>query len=196
MRRAGARPNGGSFRHDDLHLDRRSRPARLRPRAGPLHRVRGPADAPAEVLHRLPAGDRQAHPQGDRVRDRDDPARRLREDPRHAPAGVGRRRSCLRPGDRGGAGARGRGRPAAPRARLGRPRCRPRLARRVRRARRASNSCRSRRSRGSRRASPTSATRSGRMPTGAPAPGSACSSSSRGRPRTSSSRSSSSPGSS
>ena len=32
-RRADVRPNGGSYRHDDLHLDRRSRPARLRPRA-------------------------------------------------------------------------------------------------------------------------------------------------------------------
>ena len=50
----------------------------------------------------------------------------------HRP-GVGRRRPRLRPRDRGGAGARRRGRPAAPLARLGRPRCGPGIARRVRR---------------------------------------------------------------
>ena len=50
----------------------------------------------------------QAHAQRHRVRHRDDPARGLREDPRHAPARAGRRRSGLRPSGRGGAGARGR----------------------------------------------------------------------------------------
>ena len=38
-------------------------------------------DAPEEVLRRLPAGDLQGAPERHRVRDRCDPARRLREDP-------------------------------------------------------------------------------------------------------------------
>ena len=54
--RPGASPSGGSFPHDDLHRDRRPRAARVRPRARALRRLARAADAPAEVLHRLPAG--------------------------------------------------------------------------------------------------------------------------------------------
>ena len=79
---------------------------------GPLHGVRGPADAPAEVLHRLPAGARQAHPQRDRVRHRHDPARRLREDPR---ACTGRRRPTSTPSSAGRSRRRRRS-PARPTA--------------------------------------------------------------------------------
>ena len=52
-----------------------------------LHRPRG-RDEAAAVLHRLPAGARQDEAEGDRVRHRRDPARRLREDPGDAPAGA------------------------------------------------------------------------------------------------------------
>ena len=121
---------GGSSPHDDLRRDRRARAARLRPRARALLGVARAAHAPAEVLHRVPTGGRQAHAERDRVRHRDDPARRLREDPGHAPAGAGRRRPCLRPRGRGGTGARRPGRPPAPRARRRRSRRRPRGARR------------------------------------------------------------------
>ena len=67
------------------------------------------------------------------------------------------------------------GRPAPALARDGRPRRSPRLARCVRRARGRQSSCPSRRGRMSRKASPTSATHSGRMRTGARRRGSACS---------------------
>ena len=56
-----------------------------------LRRARG-RDEPAQVLPRLPAGAREDEAERDRVRDRRDPARRLREDPGHAPAGGGRPR--------------------------------------------------------------------------------------------------------
>ena len=55
------------------------------PRGGPLLRRARRRDAAAEVLPRLPAGAREDESRRRRVRDRRDPARRLREDPRHAP---------------------------------------------------------------------------------------------------------------
>ena len=146
--RRGARPSRGSCRHDDLLAIVGLGLLVFVHELGHFVGVGGAADAPAEVLHRLPACGGQAHPQRDRVRHRDDPARRLREDPGHAPAGAGRRRPGLRARHRGGARARGRGRPPAPRARKRRPRRRPRVARDVRRARRGGSSCRSRPRRG------------------------------------------------
>ena len=70
--------------------DRRPRAARDDPRGGPLlRRARGRDDA-AQVLPRLRAGDRQDDARRRRVRHRLDPARRLREDPRHEPPVAGR----------------------------------------------------------------------------------------------------------
>ena len=91
-RRRGAprSPSGGSCPHDDLHLHRRARVPDLHPRARALLGVARAQDAAAEVLHRLSPGHRQANAEGHRVRHRDDPARRLREDPR---ACTGRRRA-------------------------------------------------------------------------------------------------------
>jgi hypothetical protein len=116
---------------------------------------------------------RQAHAQRDRVRHRADPARRLREDPRHAPARLGDVDPVF-----------GRAIEEAPRSRgeaerLRRPSTgRPRRGTRVARALptlAAEHQLSSPRARGSTRASPTSATRSARTRTGAPRPGSACS---------------------
>ena len=78
--------------------------------------------------------------QRDRVRDRRDPARRLREDPRDAPAGAVRRRHVLRPARRRGARAA-----SAPIERAQARARRGRLTRRARRARRARAGARARR---------------------------------------------------
>ena len=66
--------------------DRRPRVPDPRPRGGPLlHRARG-RDAPAEFYLGFPPALVLDDAQGHRVRHRRDPARRLREDPGHAPA--------------------------------------------------------------------------------------------------------------
>ena len=166
------------------------------PRGGPLLRRPRRRDEPAQVLSRLPARGRQDEAKRDRVRRRGDPARRLREDPRHAPAGGGRPRRPLRPRDRGGA-RRSAGRsgtcavtsrrtttpaPVEPSSASGPHFPTPRS----RRSHSARPSAGCRRSR----------TRSRRTRTGGRRHGSGSPSSSPGRPRTSSSPSSSSPRSS
>ena len=134
------------------------------------------ADAPAQVLHRLPAGGREAHAQRDRVRHRDDPARRLREDPRDAPARAGA--TSTRPS--GGRSRRQPGlAPAADRLRQSldagdHDAARDALAAFAELGRAAAAlGARRPRCREGRR--PTSGTRSARTPTGGPARGSACS---------------------
>ena len=169
-------------------------PARPRPRGGPLlHRARRRHE-PAAVLHRLPAGDRPRQAQGHRVRDRGDPARRLREDPGDAPARrrrtwtrssgrrSRRRRSCVAPiervkrkldeGDMEGA-----------RDQL------PALDRGARRHVESAGMAQAQRGQGAERARRTG---SASTRTGASGPGRRCWSSSRARGRTCSSRSSSS----
>ena len=74
--------------------------------AGHFFVARGGGDESAQVLSRLPAGAREDEAQRDRVRRRRDPARRLRQDPRHASPGGGRPGHPLRPGGRGAAVAR------------------------------------------------------------------------------------------
>ena len=93
----------------------------------------------------FPPRDREDDAQRDRVRHRRDPARRLREDPRDAPAGAGRRRRPLRPGAR--AARRSSSAPvAAAEARARRRATRPAAPRR-------SRSCSARRRRARARAS-------------------------------------------
>ena len=92
--------------HEHLRLDPRARVPDPDPRGGPLLRRARGRDEPAQVLSRLPAGDREDEAERDRVRHRRDPARRLREDPGMHRPGAGRPRRPLRPRDRGGAGAR------------------------------------------------------------------------------------------
>ena len=133
----GASPSKG-YRFEPRRRDPWPRVPDPRARGGPLLRGQAGRHAADPVLHRLPAGARQAHEQaGDRVRDRRDPARRLRQDPGNAPhvgvrrrcapgAGAGGGAAALRPGGAaqararreprarrtaGGRGAAGRGRP-------------------------------------------------------------------------------------
>ena len=91
------------------------------PRGRPLLRRARREDAAAAVLHLLPAGAREVEAERDRVRDRLDPARRLREDPRDAPPGRRRPRRAPRARDRGGAlaGRAGGARRAGARRRTG-----------------------------------------------------------------------------
>ncbi len=98
--------------------------------AGHFFAATGGRDAAAEVLHRLPAGDREEEPWRGRVRDRRDPARRLREDPRDAPCRPGR--PAREPQGRGSGGARARARPPRRSARERRRRSRPQPAARAR----------------------------------------------------------------
>ena len=76
---------------------------------------RWPSGSSSPVLRRLPACDREDDPQGDRVRDRRDTARRLRDDSRHAPTDPTRCRAPVlaRRGGRAGprrlGGSRGTG---------------------------------------------------------------------------------------
>ncbi len=91
--RYGAHAPAGSLGPDTPreHRRRHRRPGLPHPHPrgrALLHRARG-AHAAAAVLHLLPAGAGQVEAQRHRVRDRLDPARRLREDPRDAPAGGG-----------------------------------------------------------------------------------------------------------
>ena len=86
----GSRGRGGARSHDDLHRHRSgSAFLILVHEVGHFFASLARPDAPAQVLPRLPARARQDDAQRDRVRDRGDPARRLREDPGHAPAGAG-----------------------------------------------------------------------------------------------------------
>ena len=62
--------------------DRRAGGARDDPRGGSLLRRAGRRNDAAQVLHRLRSADREDDARQGRVRDRLDPARRLREDPR------------------------------------------------------------------------------------------------------------------
>ena len=87
--------------HEHLRRDPRAGRADPHPRGRALLRRSRRRHAPAEVLRRLPAGAREGDGATDRVRDRRDPARRLREDPGHAPAGAVRRGRALRPRGRG-----------------------------------------------------------------------------------------------
>ena len=104
-------------RPDELRRrDPRARRPDPDPRGGPLLRRARRRHAAAEVLPRLPPAAREARPRRRRVRDRRDPARRLREDPRDAPPGAGR--PAREPEARGAAGrARARARRARRRAR-------------------------------------------------------------------------------
>ena len=105
------------------HRDRRLRLPRGDPRARAPARRQGRRHACDEVLPVLPAEARERHLARHRVRDRHDPARRLRQDRRHdAPA---RRRSDRLP--RVGRAGRGRARPR--RGRCAHARVRPRQAR-------------------------------------------------------------------
>ena len=185
-------PRGGSYRHDDLRLDPRPRPPGLRSRARAFHRIARPPHAAAAVLHRLSACRGQAHLERDRIRHRDDPARRLREDSGHASSRCRGRRSGSRPSDRGSAAARGsRGATTASAQRGDHDAARAALASFWSLQPRAADGGRLFTT--SKGASPTSAMPSAPMRTGAPAPGGACSLSSPARPRTSSWRSRCSP---
>ena len=116
-RRRGDSPSKG-YRFEPRHRDPRPRVPDPRARGGPLLRGQAGRHAADPVLHRLPARARQAHEQeGDRVRDRRYPARRLREDPGDAPHVGVRRRCAPRAGAGGGAAALRPGGAAQARAR-------------------------------------------------------------------------------
>ena len=85
MRPHAASPSGACPSHEHLRLDPRARLPDPDPRGRPLLRRPGRRDEPAQVLPRLPARAREDEAQRDRVRRRRGPARRLREDPGHAP---------------------------------------------------------------------------------------------------------------
>ena len=99
-----SRAAGSLAARSSIDLRRRHRRARVpdpHPRGRALLRRAPRADAAAEVLHLLPACARQVDARRNRVRHRRDPAGRLREDPRDAPA--------RRAGPRGAPGPRGEG---------------------------------------------------------------------------------------
>ena len=191
-RRLAAR---GYSRHDDLRRDRRPGRSDPRPRARPLRRLARARDAPAALLHRVPARDPQDDAERDRVRARRDPARRLREDPGDAPAGAGRRRRGLLASLPGGAGAERRDRAARNALAAGDHDAARDSLRVLARARRRRSELSPQAASSAERARRPRATRSARTPTGARRPGSASSRSRRACPRTSSSRSFSSRGS-
>ena len=85
--------------------------------AGHFFVARGVGMNPRKFYLGFPPAVVKTQAERDRVRRRSDPARRLREDSRHAPAGRRRYRRPLRPRDRGGTAARPAGRrsPAPPR---------------------------------------------------------------------------------
>ena len=102
-----------------------------RPRGGPLlRRERGRHERRGEFYIGFPPAIVKRHAEGHRVRDRRDPARRLREDPGDAPARAVGPEHLLRAGARRGAAAGRADRPAQARARRGRHRRRARRARR------------------------------------------------------------------
>src|SRR3954470_6218427 len=146
-------PNGASLPPDEHH-DRDHRPRRSDPpsRGRALLRRAGGRDEPAALLPRLSAGDREAAAQGDRVRDRGDPARRLREDPWDAPAGALGSRRAVRAGRRGATAGVSEGRARPPRARGRRSRRCALVAARTRGAGRRRNADPLRRARGATRA--------------------------------------------
>ncbi len=165
-RGTATRRAGGCSRHDHLHRDRRPRCADPHPRARPLRRVARPRHAPAEVLHRVPSGDREADDQRDRVRHRRDPARRLREDPRDAPPDARRRRHGPWARARRRRGPRRAGRSPSRCSGRGRPRRCARLDPRDARARRRDRASRRTLLRPCSAGSTISTTPWGRTPTG------------------------------
>ena len=112
-RHAGQTPRAGKIGDGMslLHRDPRPRLPHPRARGRALLRIAGRRPPSAPVLRRLSAPDREDDRQGHRVRDRGDPARRLRDDPGHAPADPARCRAPVLARRGGRAGPRRLGGP-------------------------------------------------------------------------------------